>query len=82
MIYFDNPKGSSLDFAIENHSKQNDFHWQISADKEIIQQADVKISLGETKTIPVSLSPTELVGKKIEVIVNAGEEKKEIYKSF
>ena len=82
MIYFQNPKDESLNFSIENHSKNTNFHWQILADDMIIKEENISAFLGETKTIPVSSSPTNLIGRRVQIIVSAGEEKKMIYKNL
>lgn len=78
VLSFDNPKDNSLSFTIENHSNNNNFHWQILSEKTVVNQGDVTIKLGESKTIPATLPDT--AGKKTTVVVTAGEEKKEIYK--
>lgn len=83
MLYFIDPKSHSLDFAIENHSQTNTFHWQISLDKKIVTESDSIIAPGETKTITI---PTDekvnLSDKKITISVTADNFKKEIYKNF
>jgi hypothetical protein len=80
MLYFADPKNSSLDFAIENHSDITNFHWEISSDKTVVQENDAVIAKGETKTIPVSISDT--ANKKIVITVTADNGKKDIYKNF
>lgn len=80
MIYFETPRDNSLNFIIENHSTSTNFHWQVLSEKSVAKQGDVIINLGETKTIPVSLSDT--ANKKNTIILTTGEEKKEIYKSL
>jgi hypothetical protein len=80
MLYFENPKSNSLNFIIENHSTDTNFHWQILSDKSPTNQGDVAVKLGETKKIPVLQS--DVANKKITIIVTAGENKKEIYKNF
>ena len=80
MLYFENPKDSSLNFIIENHSTNTNFHWQILSEKSPVNQGDVVIKLGETKKIPVSIANIE--NKKTTIIVATGEEKKEIYKNL
>lgn len=80
MIYFENPKDNSLNFTIENHSTETNFHWQILTDKSVTNQGDAVIKIGETKKIAVS--PTNITDKKISIIVTAGENKKEIYKNL
>jgi hypothetical protein len=79
MIYFENPKDNSLNFTIENHSSNTNFHWQALSDNSPANQGDQTINLGESKTIPVSIS--DINNKKISIVVITGkEDKKEIYK--
>lgn len=80
VLSFDDPKSSSLNFTIENHSNSNKFHWEISIDKTKIKEGDVAIDKGQQKTIPVSANNME--NKKATITVTSGENKKEIYKSF
>jgi len=80
MIYFENPKDRTLGFTIENHSTETNFHWQILTDKSMTNQGDVVVKLGEKKNIPVSSA--NITDKKITIVVTAGENKKEIYKSL
>ncbi len=78
-LYFENPKDKNLDFIIENHSSQENFHWEIFSDKEKIKTGDEKIETGKTKKIPLSM--IQSAGKKIIISVTSGNErKKEIYK--
>jgi ABC-type transport system involved in cytochrome bd biosynthesis fused ATPase/permease subunit len=77
-IYFENPKDNSLNFTIENHSNNTNFHWQTLADNSPVNQGNVTMKLGETKTVPLSL--TNIENKKITIVVTSGEGKKEIYK--
>lgn len=80
LLYFENPKSNSLNFTIENHSTETNFHWQILSDKSPANQGDVDIKPGETKTIPVLQA--DVANKKITIVVTAGNNKKEIYKNF
>ena len=80
MLYFDNPQNQAVDFKIENHSTNVSFHWQVTADKTIIKEGNAIISLGETKSMPVSISVPELAGKKITISVTSDSKVKEIYK--
>jgi hypothetical protein len=79
-IYFIDPTSDLLDFAIENHSGSQNFHWQVLSDKTVITESDVIISKGETKTIPVSIDNS--TDKKITVLVTADDKKKDIYKNL
>lgn len=80
MLYFSNPKSTSLDFAIENHSKNAAFHYEIFLDKTKVKEGDAMIQIGETKTIPVSAE--DIANKKIIIDVTSNNEKKEIYKNL
>lgn len=80
MLYFSNPKSASLDFTIENHSKNAAFHYEIFLDKTKVKEGDTMIPIGEIKTIPVSAE--NITNKKIIIDVTNNNEKKEIYKSL
>lgn len=80
MLYFANPKSSALDFTIENHSKNTNFHFEIFSDKTKVKEGDLTIPLGAVKTIPVSAE--NVVDKKITITVTNDEKKKEIYKNL
>jgi VCBS repeat-containing protein len=79
-LYFKDPKNTSLDFTIENHSDNSNFRWEISVSKNKIQEGNVTVKNGETKTIPVSVE--DMTDKKITITVIQEENKKEIYKSL
>lgn len=79
MLYFENPKNNSLNFAIENHSQSTNFHWKISLEKDEIKNGDIAINQGQTKIIPVNTPQIE--NKKITITITDSENKvKEIYK--
>ena len=83
MIYFPNPKSSSLDFTIENHSQNKVFHWQILLDKIIVTEGDSGIALGDMKTISVPKDNIDLSDKKITIsVTDSNNNKKEIYKNL
>ena len=81
MLYFSNPKSASLDFAIENHSKNAAFRYEIFLDKAKVKEGDTTIPTGEIKTIPVSAE--NIADKKIIIsVTDSNSNKKEIYKNF
>jgi hypothetical protein len=81
-LSFSDPKGRSMDFIISNHSPQTTFHWQILADKTVVNENDVAIAKGESKTVPVIT--TDFQDKKITILVThiSDSDKKEIYKNL
>jgi len=83
VLYFSDPQSGSLDFSIENHSQNKIFHWQILLDKIIVTEGDSVIMLGDTKTITVPTSNTDLSNKKITIsVTDSNSNKKEVYKNF
>ncbi|HRY27749.1 MAG TPA: hypothetical protein P5323_01295 [Candidatus Moranbacteria bacterium] len=81
-LYFADPKSDSLDFMIENHSKNSDFRYKILVDKKVVIESDLPVPLGETKNVPIPKETLDLSNRKITIIVTAGDNKKEIYKNF
>jgi|GEM_PF-1329899 len=83
MLYFTDPKSDSLDFMIENHSKNSDFRYEILIDKKVVIDSKLSVPLGETKTVPIPKETLDLSNRKITITVADGNSnKKEIYKSF
>ncbi|MEI7621579.1 MAG: hypothetical protein WCJ51_03510 [Candidatus Moraniibacteriota bacterium] len=80
MLYFENVQNNSLNFKIENHSKSQQFHWQVSSGKTVLEQGDETIALGTTKKI--TTSPADIANKKIIISVTSEGKAKEIYKNF
>lgn len=80
-VHFVNPKDSSFDFAIENHSAKFNFHWEILADGNKIQEGDINVPKGETgNSMFQDMNPDNLGNKKISVKVTSDNDTKEIYK--
>lgn len=79
VLYFADPKSGNLNFVIENHSDKNNFHWEVLADKEKINEGDENIAEGSTWKRGFQVADTD--GKKITIIVSDGENEKEIYKT-
>jgi len=80
-VYFNDPKGTGLDFTIENESKAQKFSWKVlSEDGNAILQGSENIGSGEKKEI--SLSPMNTPGnQKVTIEVSGNnDEKKDIYK--
>ncbi|EKE25157.1 MAG: hypothetical protein ACD_5C00268G0004 [uncultured bacterium] len=78
MIYFTNPRDTSLDFKIENHSDISGFEYKLLEDKNILKQESISVSKGETVNVPASFQ-----GKgKVTIQVETKDRKKEIYKTF
>lgn len=78
VLYFENPKNSSLDYLIENHSDMTDFHSEIFLEKQKVSESDFTLQKNERKRFPVDT--TDLQDKKVTIVITTGEQKKEVYK--
>lgn len=78
-LYFSDPKDSNLNFIIENYGDKTNFHWEILADKDKIDEGNITIFKGNKEIINLSELGDE--NKKITIIVSDGDKKKEIYKN-
>lgn len=78
-VYFSDPKSNDLNFIIENHSENLNFHYIISKDKDTVYENDVKVENGKSENIkPARIDMTG----RITIQISSGSEKKEIYKNF
>ena len=76
-VYFSDPSGTSLDFAIENYSGKSDFAWEVSDGQETLDHDSLSVKKGETKTIQLTAQPT---AKTIAIKVTRGSESRVISK--
>lgn len=79
VLYFSDIKSPNLNFVIENHGADANFHWEVLQDKNRIKENEIKIMRGETWTSNVQVDNMD--GKVIIKVLN-GEDKKYIYKNF
>ena len=80
-LYFANTRDQSLDFNIENHRDNNNFHWVLLANKEKIKEGDVKVNKDENKLIRINKDGS-FVDKKITIQVSGDNQTREIYKNL
>lgn len=82
-IYFTDAKSDNLNFVIENNSDSQNFHYEISVEKNKIKEENIQINKGEKKEINLSKSDFMfLESQKIIIKVSDGKNSKEIYKTF
>lgn len=79
-VYFNDPKGSNLDFTIENHNAKTDFHWEAFREKEKINEGDLTISQNQSEQ--VKISSVDFYEKKIRIVVTQNTAQEEIFKNF
>lgn len=80
-LYFAEPKSDSLNFVIENHSNENNFHWEISYGGDKIKEGNSSVKKGSALQLNSRLN-IEPKNKKITIQVISGDKKKEIYKNL
>ncbi|PIP27964.1 MAG: hypothetical protein COX29_03630 [Candidatus Moranbacteria bacterium CG23_combo_of_CG06-09_8_20_14_all_35_22] len=81
VLYFAEPKSDKLNFIIENHSDENNFHWEILSNKKKIQEGEAEIKKGSALQLNPDLALAS-ENKKITILVISKDEKKEIYKNL
>jgi len=79
VISFQDAKNADLSFAIENHSANNNFSWEIISEKETLQKSDIAVARGEKKNIKIDLGNLK---NKVLVRVSDGKKSQEIYKNL
>lgn len=79
-LYFKNPKDYSMDFTIENHSRNENFTLEIFVERNRIRNEELYLKKGAKKDIQVTHSEMEGTGKKILIKVSGDGQMKEIYK--
>lgn len=77
-VYFEEPKGSGLDVAIENHGAKADFRWEIFLEKNIVSEGSATLEDGQKKSVPIK--STGIPGRKVTIKVYKDKEKRELYK--
>ena len=81
VVYFENPSGSSLNFTIENHSKETAFNYKIMGNKNILEEKNISIKNNRQQKINIDPVAFENISeRKITIIITDGNNKKEIYK--
>lgn len=78
-ISFQDAQNDNLSFAIENHSTNNNFSFEIISGKDTLKKGDLIVARGEKKNIQIDLNN---LTNKIIVRVSDGKENQEIYKNF
>ncbi len=81
VVYFENPRDDSLDFAIENHEGKNaKYSYKIFInDKKIIDE-EIEIAAGAKQKIQPIIEKGELKGNKITIITTYKDTEYKIYK--
>jgi hypothetical protein len=83
VVYFENPRDNSLDFAIENHEGQSaEYGYRIFVGDNKVIDKSVEINAGAAQKISPVIPSEQLAGNKILIDVNYKETDYKIYKSF
>ncbi len=83
VVYFENPRDTSLDFVVENHQgKKAEYKYEVSiGEKKMIDEA-VEIKAGEEKKISPVLENSIEKNGQIEIVVEFNDAEYRIYKNI
>jgi hypothetical protein len=83
-VSFHDPRGSNINFSIENYTNSKEYSWEIMIDDQKISEGKTLVQNREKKNIDVSGLEKDFQDKsgdkKILIRISSGGEKKEIYK--
>ena len=83
VVYFENPRDNSLDFAIENHEGVNsEYVYKIFINNDKVIDEKVEINAGAKQKISPVIPSEKLKGNKILIDVNHKGPDYKIYKSL
>jgi len=78
-LSLDDPKGTSLDFTVDNHSANVHFSYAVTNGKTILGSGTVSVPKGEQKTISPSISGV-MTGRESVTVTTDDGKKKEVYR--
>jgi hypothetical protein len=81
-IEFVDPKSESLNLTLKNHSDISEFKMIVFQEEERILEENINLPKGEEKNIDLDEKSNIKKENRIRIEINAGDEKKEIYKNF
>jgi hypothetical protein len=83
VVYFENPRDNSLDFAIENHEgSEAEFGYQVLVGEDKVIDQKVEINAGATQKISPVIPSERLSDNKVLIDVNYKGTEYKIYKSL
>ena len=83
VVYFENPRDASLDFAIENHEgAKAEYGYKVYINDDKVIDEKVEIEAGAKQKISPVIPSERLAGNKILIDVNYKDTNYKIYKSL
>src|SRR4030042_4927834 len=83
VVYFENPRDASLDFAIENHEGQKaEYGYKIFIGDDKVIDEKVEINAGDKQKISPVIASEKLKDGKIMIIVDYKDAEYKIYKNL
>jgi hypothetical protein len=80
-LYFVSPyNAQSLDFVIENYSKNTQFNYKILINDEIVEEKNIQVSQRAQKLIEPQIKKE--TNSTVQIVVHSSKDKKTIYKKF
>jgi hypothetical protein len=81
-IYFINPKSADLDFAVDNHSDNAVFRYEVFNGNVKISEGEIVVNKGASKIIHIDSQLIRSGNDKTSLQVSSAGESREIYKNF
>lgn len=78
---FDDPKGASFDFSLENEGSAGTFDWRISSGEAALSEGRESLAPGQKKTVRPDVATDGIKGK-IVLEIRSEQDSKELYKIF
>jgi hypothetical protein len=83
VVYFENPRDDSLNFAVENHlGKNTQYDYEILVDEKKVAEGNVDINAGQMQEVVPLLELEKERSARITVDVTANDLKYRIYKDI
>jgi hypothetical protein len=83
VVYFENPRDESLDFAIENHEGEDGkYNYNVFVDGDELIDSEVEIKAGATQKISPVIPSDKLKDSKVLIDVNCEDTEYKIYKNL
>jgi hypothetical protein len=83
VIYFENPRDNSLDFAIENHESVDvEYGYKVLANDDKLIEGSMNIKAGVTQKISPVLDSEKIANARVMIVVSYKDMEYKIYKSI
>lgn len=83
VVYFENPRDNSLNFAVENHlGKKTEYDYSVLVDEKAVAEGSIEIEAGGTQEVVPLLELEKNTSARVEIDVTGDDQKYRIYKDI